>query len=205
MLKITDLRKVRFFCSEHSKLSSVFISDKGLRAIFKVRGFKWSHLGKDHVKPSDFEGINLSFMNLKTLPMNDGTWENLTVLDVSHNMLTELPERIGVLINLTHLDVSHNLLAKLPETLKFLEKIKEVDLRHNDFKRLDRAIGDLRHLDKLYLRGNPLPMQIIRYLMELKKSRSQELFIDLFAGKIDDKKTILPLFQHNVNDGRIEL
>ena len=123
-------------------------------------------------------------MNRVKLPVSEVNVlkNNIRRLNVSHNELKELPEGIGTLINLTHLFASYNRLSILPPTMKHLKKLQVLDLRHNELNRLD--IGELKHLEKLYLEGNPLPLQVIRRLMEQMNSRSHKLFIDI-TGEID--------------------
>ncbi len=68
---------------------------------------------------------------LTTLPDRIGDLTNLTELYVHNNQLTTLPDCIGELKNLTGLNVSYNLLTTLPDTLLHLKKLGHINTREN--------------------------------------------------------------------------
>lgn len=62
--------------------------------------------------------LDLSDMDLTTLPPEIGQLTNLTWLDLSENQLPALPPEIGQLTNLTHLNLSGNPLTDpLPDVI----------------------------------------------------------------------------------------
>ena len=49
------------------------------------------------------------------MPQSIGGFEQLQVLDLSHNQLTNLPKAIGKITSLKTLDFSHNEIYELPD------------------------------------------------------------------------------------------
>jgi hypothetical protein len=85
--------------------------------------------------------LNLSCMQLKTLPSSIGLLVKLRFLHLWHNQLTSLPLQLGKCALLEELYLSDNQLTSLPESLQHLT-----------------------HLRRLYLHGNPklhLPQEVL--------------------------------------------
>ena len=66
--------------------------------------------------------------------------------------------------------------------MKNLKKLQTLDLRNNKLKGPFKGIGDLQQLQELYVKGNPLTLQVIKSLVELMDRKSGKLTIDI-AGK----------------------
>ena len=97
---------------------------------------------------------------------------------MSHNVIKVLSESIGELINLTHLFLNDNYLASLPATFKHLEKLQVLDVRNNKLKKVFENVTDLKRLKRLSVEGNPLIIEEVKSLMELKDKKRQ-LSIDI--------------------------
>ncbi|KAJ7384887.1 hypothetical protein OS493_019567 [Desmophyllum pertusum] len=125
----------------------------------------------------------LSHNNLTELPTRANMLTNLRVLILSHNKLTQLPESVVELIHLICLYVDNNRLSSLPASMKRLKNLQELDLRNNKLKRICKEdISDLKRLTKLSVEGNPLTLEVIRSLLELRAKNPGRINIDV-AGE----------------------
>lgn len=89
------------------------------------------------------------------------TYDHLTILLLSDNVLLRLPSDIGMLINLRILDLSSNKLRSLPIELGDLFNLRELHLNNNFLRTLPNEIGKLFQLQILGLHGNPLQKDIV--------------------------------------------
>ncbi|KAJ7384883.1 Ras- protein Rab-5B [Desmophyllum pertusum] len=127
--------------------------------------------------------LHLSHNNLTELPTRANMLTNLTMLILNHNKLTQLPESVVELIHLICLYVDNNQLSLLPASMKRLKNLQELDLRNNKLKRICiEDISDLKHLTKLSVEGNPLTLEVIRSLLELRAKNPGHINIDV-AGE----------------------
>jgi len=134
--------------------------------------------------------LNLSYNQLKNLPVEIGNLNNLTTLDLLKNHLTDLPveienlnnltylslwknqlvilpPEIGNLSNLTALHLAYNEMSILPDEITNLKNLTYLTLDSNKLTKLPIEIGNLNSLNKLELRDNPLS--------EIEKKRIQSL------------------------------
>ena len=127
--------------------------------------------------------LYLSHNNLTELPTRANRLTNLTMLILNHNKLTQLPESVVELIHLICLYVDNNQLSSLPASMKRLKNLQELDLRNNKLKRICiEDISDLKRLTKLSVEGNPLTLEVIRSLLELRAKNPGRIIIDV-AGE----------------------
>lgn len=77
-------------------------------------------------------------------------------LDLSGLELTSLPPETGNLKNLTTIELQHNNLSTLPTELANLQNLKHLDFSFNPLSTLLTEIGNLQKLTHLYISGNPL-------------------------------------------------
>jgi internalin A len=111
-------------------------------------------INKTYVDKSTY--LNLSNMNLTSIPTSIEKLTHLRRLDLDGNQLQELPAEIGALVNLDRLCLYKNQLNSLPFEIINLVSLKELNLNHNKLKTLPAAIGKLVKLKELYLRNNHL-------------------------------------------------
>jgi hypothetical protein len=79
---------------------------------------------------------------------------NATSLDLSDMNLTTLPDSIGNLTNLRWLDAKDNQLTTLPDSIGNLTNLVRLDLDKNQLTTLPDSIGNLTHLDRLIVNEN---------------------------------------------------
>jgi internalin A len=107
---------------------------------------------------SKANGLDLSSLQLTTIPAELGQLVNLTWLDLSNNQLTSAPAELGQLVNLKVLDFSGNQLTTLPTELGQLVNLIELRLHDNQLTELSAELGQLVNLAELSLHGNKLKM-----------------------------------------------
>ena len=74
--------------------------------------------------------LDLSGLNLTSLPRQLGELLSLTTLNLSRNQLTQLPGEIAQLTNLLALEISRNVLTSLG-VIEQLGNLRELDITHN--------------------------------------------------------------------------
>uniref|UniRef100_G1SWT9 FLII actin remodeling protein n=1 Tax=Oryctolagus cuniculus TaxID=9986 RepID=G1SWT9_RABIT len=83
--------------------------------------------------------------------------EDLSVLDLSHNQLTECPRELENARNMLVLNLSHNSIDTIPNQLFInLTDLLYLDLSENRLESLPPQMRRLVHLQTLVLNGNPL-------------------------------------------------
>jgi Leucine-rich repeat (LRR) protein len=100
--------------------------------------------------------LDLSELDLTSLPLEIGSLVELTGLDLRANRLTSLPSEIGSLANLTTLDLRRNQFTAFPPEIASLTKLAELNLRANKLTAFPPEIGSLAQLTELNLRANKL-------------------------------------------------
>ena len=110
----------------------------------------------EKAKRSNSTELDLSRLNLTTLPESLGQLTKLEKIDLGHNELTALPESLGQLSHLQSLNISANQLAALPESLVQLSQLQSLDLSSNQLTVLPESLGHLIQLEDLRLSHNQL-------------------------------------------------
>jgi internalin A len=100
------------------------------------------------------EVLDLSKMELFSVPTEIGQLTKLTRLDLSENTLRDLPESMSQLINLTSLKLSYNQFNALPDLLTQLTNLRFLDLSGNKINLLPKSIRNLSNLTSLDLSSN---------------------------------------------------
>ena len=93
---------------------------------------------------------------LSKVPPGIFNLHHLTVLDMSHNLLTVLPEDIGRVRSLVILRVNENDIERVPMNIGHLHNLEELNFANNHIKYLPSAIRGLRQLKALYVEKNNL-------------------------------------------------
>ena len=101
-------------------------------------------------------GLNLTRLELTTLPVQIGQLVNLTSLNLSDNQLTSLPAEIGHLVNLAFLDITSNRLVSLSSAICRLVNLTSLEFSFNQLQTLPAEIGQLNKLTLLNLSANGL-------------------------------------------------
>jgi internalin A len=100
--------------------------------------------------------LDLSELELRTLPEAIGQLAKLQVLDLSGNQLSALPEAVGLLSKLETLRLSDNRMNALPEAIGLLTRLQVLNLSKSSLSALPEAIGQLSRLQVLNLSKNSL-------------------------------------------------
>jgi small GTP-binding protein len=98
--------------------------------------------------------LDLSDMNLSTLPKEIGKCNNLRELILWKNKITKLPKEIGNLKNLETLYLSGNKIVQLPIEIGELTNLRELYLAFNQIKEFPIELTYLKRLEKLVLDKN---------------------------------------------------
>ncbi|KAJ1881735.1 hypothetical protein LPJ66_011272, partial [Kickxella alabastrina] len=110
-----------------------------------------------HISPDDMaQGIaNLSFRRLsRVLPGIAMCASNITILNLSNNVLGTLPDEIGYLRRLQILDVSNNQIESLPPTIAYCRELRAIYASYNRLSTLPSAMRHLHALEKVDLYDN---------------------------------------------------
>lgn len=108
--------------------------------------------------------LDLSQLELTSLPPEIGGLTGLTTLSLSGNQLTALPPEIGGLAGLTTLNLFNNRLAALPPEIRFFSDLTHLILENNQLASLPESIVNLSSLQELTLHGNEklgLPPEVL--------------------------------------------
>ncbi len=124
-------------------------------------------------KLQNFNGHTLHFSNyaLSNIPPEVFQFNNLSMLNLMANNLSEIDNRIGNLMNLEILVLTANQLEDLPDSFKKLKKLKLLSLGLNPFTELPHIISELDNLEFLDISFSLLknPENVIENVKNLKK------------------------------------
>uniref|UniRef100_A0A8C5QLS4 Leucine-rich repeat-containing protein 63 n=1 Tax=Leptobrachium leishanense TaxID=445787 RepID=A0A8C5QLS4_9ANUR len=101
--------------------------------------------------------LNLSFNELQRFPIEVFKLENLEVLKLRNNPITEIPPGIHNLKKLRTFIMSFCLLSSLPAGLFVLPCLQMLDISYNGISSIPMEICNLRALEFLNVEGNNLP------------------------------------------------
>jgi internalin A len=105
---------------------------------------------------TNLQKLDLSHNQLTSLSDEIAQLTNLQKLYLSNNQLTSLPDEIAQLTNLQWLGLSNNRLRSLPKAITHLTNLRELSLFNNQLTSLPESIVQLTNLQKLYLFNNRL-------------------------------------------------
>ena len=122
--------------------------------------------------------LNLRYNSLThtSIPPSVFETEELTTLDLSHNLLAEVPEGLLKCKSLLVLNLSHNQLEMIPsQLLMTTTDLLHLDLANNELDALPPQLRRLSNLQTLILSNNPLSHFQIRPLPALLDLRTLHL------------------------------
>lgn len=90
---------------------------------------------------------NAELAKVKKLPQGLGKLQNLEILDLGRNGLSELPPQVASLSNLTILSLNYNTIGELPEFVGNLKKLKYLELSENGGTKLPDSLKNLKGLN----------------------------------------------------------
>jgi internalin A len=100
--------------------------------------------------------LDLSGLELTSVPESIGQLANLTVLNLFQNQLTSVPKELGNLANLTQLFLDQNQLTAVPKELGNLANLTLLSLYQNQLTSVPKELGNLANLMGLSLHQNQL-------------------------------------------------
>lgn len=100
--------------------------------------------------------LNLSNLNLSSLPSEIAKLKSLKTLEAYSNNLTNLPVNFGELTSLDSLNLSHNKITTLSPEIAGLTSLEHLNLHNNQLTILPSEIGGLKSLCTLCLSKNNL-------------------------------------------------
>ncbi|XP_076297689.1 uncharacterized protein LOC143217372 [Lasioglossum baleicum] len=107
-------------------------------------------------KPESLKEIDVSGMEIPSVPKIISNFVNLTALNVSKNNIICLPKEICLLRNLESLILERNRLASLPKDIGKLEALRELNASHNQICELPEGLERLNGLQYMDLYDNEL-------------------------------------------------
>jgi len=108
------------------------------------------------VKNRRIIGLDLSFCELKNIPISVRKLTNLRAIKMVGNKLHELPNWLNELKNLEWIDLGINKIQKIPEFIKDLNKLEYLDLSDNEIQDIPNSMMELKNLKTLNIENNRL-------------------------------------------------
>lgn len=113
----------------------------------------------------DVQELNLSNLEIRTLPAEITFLSGTKKIDLSNNLLTTLPSEIGDLTDLQNLDLHNNQISSLPQEIENLSNLRILNLGNNQINIIPANIIELSKLWELDLSDNFLnhfPHEVFR-------------------------------------------
>lgn len=105
---------------------------------------------------SDLIELDLSHMELFSLPVEITMAQQIKYLNLSGNFLSYLPDFIGDLVNLEELIIRDNGIRELPKSLTKLKKLKGLYASYNLIKEFPKIINEIPSLIDIELNNNEI-------------------------------------------------
>ena len=122
-----------------------------------------SNLGLSDIPPiisqaaSHLLSINLSQNKLRKFPIDELIYlQNLEMIRIEDNYITELPADIRHLKKLKFLILQNNSLSSLPTEFTFLENLLEINVDSNKFSQFPIELTGIKYLESLSINSNNL-------------------------------------------------
>lgn len=103
-----------------------------------------------------YPNLNLSQLNLHTLPHNMENFKDIIFLKLRENFLSELPEGVSKMSNLTHLFAEMNQITEIPSWIGDLTQLHELNLGSNQISEIPESFIKLKKLDRVTLYENQI-------------------------------------------------
>ena len=158
--------------------SIVELAKKDKQSVLELSGLQLTSLPLELFELTNLSKLYLSNNQLTSLPPEISELKNLTDLYLDYNRLTSLPPEISELKNLTDLYLDYNRLTSLPPEISELKNLSKLYLDYNRLTSLPPEISELKNLSELSLLNNrliTLPPEIsgLKNLTKLYLSNNQ--------------------------------
>uniref|UniRef100_A0A4W6CIB0 Protein flightless-1 homolog n=1 Tax=Lates calcarifer TaxID=8187 RepID=A0A4W6CIB0_LATCA len=165
--ELASLQKLEHLSVSHNSLTTLhgeLSSLPNLRAVVaRANNLKNSGVPDDIFQLDDLSVLDLSYNQLTEIPRDLENSRNMLVLNLSHNSIDAIPNQLFInLTDLLYLDLSDNKLDSLPPQMRRLVHLQTLILNNNPlmhahlFVEEESAICKLSKLKKLYVNSNKL-------------------------------------------------
>ncbi|MEJ5263747.1 MAG: leucine-rich repeat domain-containing protein [Bacteroidales bacterium] len=153
-------------------------------AITKVTNLKINHKRIDKLTPyidcaEQIEVLDLRYNQLTDLPEELSRLKNLRELHLGFNRFKNIPKVIYHLPQLEVLTLEANEIQRIDEEIVSLQQLKDLDLMANQITELPENIGELKNLSRLILAINQLS-KLPDSFSELENLTTLELWLNKF-------------------------
>ena len=100
--------------------------------------------------------IDLKYNKLKEIPKWFDKFQDLITIDIRNNEFKNFPEVVAEIVKLDYLFLANNKIRVIPFVIKRLARLYHLDLSNNQIHELPQELGELRKLKILNLSGNKL-------------------------------------------------
>jgi Leucine-rich repeat (LRR) protein len=134
-------------------------------------------------EPEEVLILDLSNQKLTEVPEEILLFTNLRQLILTKNRLVELPDYLGRLSQLTYLNVSANNLNALPHSIGRLHQLSSLDFSRNKISTLPESFFQMKSIEIINCYSNPLYFEPEK----LTKIASQIKYINIQNTKIENE------------------
>jgi hypothetical protein len=140
----------------------------------EMKGFEQAVRWIDEARDSKTRDLDLSGLNLNTIPDSLVQLSDLQSLNLSNNQISTIPDSLVQLVKLKGLQLQHNQIVTIPESLAQLTNLHVLGLWRNKISTIPDSMSHLANLRFLGLGGNQITTipDSLAQLAEL-----QELFL----------------------------
>lgn len=100
--------------------------------------------------------LDLSGMDLSSLPADISKLTRLNVVILSDNEFTEFPEGLTEVSSLIEIDLANNKISRIPDSISKLNKLQVLNLSGNDISSVPQSLLEIKTLVNLDLSGNEI-------------------------------------------------
>ncbi|CAF0824220.1 unnamed protein product [Brachionus calyciflorus] len=176
----SELQRLRWIRMNHTGITQLPDDMKHLAKLEQLHCVhnKLNSLNKDIVTLNCLRVLNLRDNEIRSenVPNDLNKLEDLTVLDLSFNDLTEVPQNLEEAKTILVLNLGHNRITSVPNYLfKNLTDLVFLDLSSNKLESIPPQLRRLVHLKTLILNDNPLLHAQLRQLPSLNSLETLHL------------------------------
>ena len=146
-----------------------------LDSIELSQAYEYTSLEEALVEPEEVIVLTLKRDKLSEIPSEIYQFTNLQVLDLSKNKITEIPEEIKQLKLLQELNLFNNKVQTLSPAIGELENLRILDLSKNPLGELPKEISTLKNLERLILWST----EVTEFPYSISHLSETLLFLDL--------------------------
>ncbi|XP_070778826.1 protein flightless-1 homolog isoform X2 [Enoplosus armatus] len=162
--ELASLQKLEHLSVSHNSLTTLhgeLSSLPNLRAVVaRANNLKNSGVPDDIFQLDDLSVLDLSYNQLTEIPRDLENSRNMLVLNLSHNSIDSIPNQLQlpamVALQTLHLRNTQRTQSNMPTSLEGLTHLADVDLSCNDLTRVPECLYSLGSLKRLNLSSNQI-------------------------------------------------